>query len=158
MPDFISSIGKLRRATDETILSAAKSADSEMRRNGIVAVGDISNNACTLPVKRDSQMLYRTFVEVFGLDYSRAEEIFTAAKQVEKEYHGAEMPVSILPHALYSVSQALWEMLQQSYASSPPQVISIHHHECKDELDVFWEGKGELADTLRKKGLLTDRK
>ena len=158
LPDFISSIGKLRKTMDEKILSAAKAADSEMFKNGIVAVGDISNNACTLPVKRDSSIWYRTFVELFGLDDNRSEEIFTAAKQIEQEYRCAEMPVSIVPHASYSVSQALWEMLQQSYTSSSPQVISMHHHECSDELNVFWEGKGELANALRKNGLLTGAK
>ena len=147
LPGFISSIGKLRQAGDETVLAAAKAADSEMKRNGIVAVGDVSNTACTLPVKRDSPMWYRTFVEVFGWDNSRAEEIFTVAKQIEKEYHCAEMPVSIVPHAVYSVSQALWEKLYQSYTLSPPNVVSIHHQESSDELNVFWGGKGALADT-----------
>jgi len=134
LPKFVTSIGKLRQATDETILTAAKVADSEMWRNGIVAVGDISNNACTFPVKRDSPMRYRTFVEVFGLDNSRADEIFTAAKQVEQEYHRAGMPATVVPHANYSVSQALWELLYQSYTSSPPQVISIHHQESNEDL------------------------
>jgi len=145
LPDFISSIGKLRKATDETILSAAKAADSEMRKNGIVAVGDISNNAFTFSVKRDSPMWYRTFVEVFGLDDSRSEEIFSAAKQVEQKYRCAGMFASIVPHAFYSVSQALWKTLSEWYISNVPQVVSIHHHESNDELDIFWEGKGELA-------------
>jgi len=136
LPGFISSIRKMRQATDETILAAAKAADCEMRKNGIVAVGDISNNACTLPVKRDSPIQYHTFVEVFGLDDNRAEEIFTIAKQIEKEYRNAGMPVSIVPHANYSVSQTLWEMLLQSYTSSPPQVVSIHHQESSDEFTI----------------------
>jgi len=136
LPGFISSIRKLRQATDETILAAAKAADDEMKRNGIVAVGDISNNACTFPVKRDSPIRYHTFVEVFGLDDNLSEEIISTAEQIEQEYRNAGMPVSIVPHASYSVSQTLWEMLQQSYASSPPQVVSIHHQESSDEFSI----------------------
>ena len=148
LPEFISSIGKHRRASEETIIAAAKAADGEMRQNGTVAVGDISNNACTLSVKRDSPILYRTFVEVFGLDNSRSEEIFTAAKQVEQKYRRTGMPACIAPHAIYSVSGALWEALYQSYQSyqsSPPQVISVHHQESGEETDIYREGKGELS-------------
>ena len=158
LPGFISSIGKARKANIETILDAAKIADEEMTRYGIVAVGDISNNSDTLHIKRNSNILYRTFVEIFGLDDSRSEEIFTAAKQVEQEYRRAGMPASIVPHAIYSVSGALWEMLHQLYKSSPPQVVSMHHQESSEESDVFWEGKGELAGTFRKNGLLTNPK
>ena len=158
LPDFILSVGKVRRASDEIIMAAAKAADEKMTGNGVVAVGDISNNACTLPIKRNSAMWYRTFIEVFGLDDRRSEEIFTAAKQVEQEYRRAGMPVSIVPHAIYSVSQVLWKTLHQSYVLSPPQVISMHHQESSEEMDVFWEGKGELADMFRKNGLLTDPK
>ena len=153
LPDFISSIGKLRRASDEIIIAAAKAADGEMWRNGIVAVGDISNNACTFPVKRDSPIRYRTFVEVFGLDNSRSEEIFTAAKQVEQEYLRAGMSASIAPHAIYSVSGALWNVLYQSYQLSPPQVISMHYQESGEETDIYREGKGEVSqmtDCLQK--------
>jgi cytosine/adenosine deaminase-related metal-dependent hydrolase len=144
LQDFVLSIGKLRRTSDETILAAAKAADNSMWKNGTVAVGDISNNACTLSVKRESRMWYQTFVEVFGLDNSRSEEIFTAAKQVEQEYRRAGMPACIAPHAIYSVSGALWEALYQSYQSSPPQVISMHHQESGEETDIYREGKGEF--------------
>jgi cytosine/adenosine deaminase-related metal-dependent hydrolase len=149
LPEFISSIGKLRRASDETILAAAKAADGEMWRNGIVAVGDISNNACTLPIKRDSPIWYRTFVEVFGLDDSRSEEIFTAARQVEQEYRQAGIPASIVPHAMYSMSQALWNVLSEWYDTNVPHVISMHHHESSEELTGFSGDKGEPVTKTR---------
>ena len=143
---FISSIREQRVAPETTILAAAKAADSEMRRNGIVAVGDISNNAGTLPVKRDSPMRYRTFVEVFGLDDSRSEHIFTRAKHLKQEFQNEGLLASIVPHASYSVSKALWEMIHQSYMSSSPQVVSIHHRESNDESHVFWKNINVLTD------------
>lgn len=156
LPGFISSIGKLRSATDETIQAAAKAADGEMRKNGMVAVGDISNNSCTLPIKRDSLIWYRTFVEVFGLDNNHSEKLFASAQQIEQEYRNAGMPVSIVPHALYSVSRTLWKNLSDWYALDDPEVVSIHHHESSDELKVLWEGKGELVDKFRENGLFTE--
>jgi len=133
LPDFISSIGKLRKASHETIFDAAKFADEEMTENGIVAVGDISNNADTLNIKRDSHIRYHTFIEVFGLDDKRANEIFEAAQQTKQKYDNAKMSASLVPHAVYSLSQSLWENLYQLYKSSPPQVISMHHQESREE-------------------------
>jgi len=133
LPDFITSIGNLRKASDENILEAAKNADEEMTKNGIVAVGDISNNAGTLCIKRNSRIRYHTFVEVFGLDDHRANEIIAAAKQTKQKYDNAGLSASLAPHAVYSMSQELWEILHQSYQSSSPQVISIHHQEGDEE-------------------------
>ncbi|MDR1155314.1 MAG: amidohydrolase family protein [Bacteroidales bacterium] len=153
LPEFISSIGKLRCAGDETILAAAKAADGEMRRNGTVAAGDISNNVGTLAVKRKSRIWYHTFIEIFGLDSSRAQTILAGAQQVEREYRDAGMSASIVPHAIYSVSQALWQHLHQTYKASP-RVISMHHQENSEEMGPYPDGKGELADMFRKSGLL----
>lgn len=144
LPDFISSVGKLR---GETGLDAAKSADEEMARNGIVAVGDISNSANTFEIKRNSRIRYHTFIEVFGLDGNRSNEIFAAAQQIKHECDNA----SFAPHAIYSVSLALWEKL---YRSSSPNVISMHHQESSEEMNIFWEGRGELANMFRKNGFL----
>ena len=132
LSDFISSIRNLRKADSETILSAAKAADEEMKRNGIAAVGDISNGMDTLDVKRNSGIWYHTFVELFGLDGNRAREIFATAQLSKQEFCLAGLSASVVPHAIYSVSPALWEELYQSYSSMPPQVISIHHQESSD--------------------------
>jgi len=158
LPGFISSVGKIRRSDVENIMSAAKSADEEMTRNGIVAVGDISNSADTLNIKCNGRIRYHTFVELFGLDEHRSEEIFAIAEQLKQDYDNAGLPASIAPHAVYSVSRALWKKMYQSYQSSPPQVISIHHQESSEEMDILSDGKGKLAAALRKNGLLIDER
>jgi cytosine/adenosine deaminase-related metal-dependent hydrolase len=132
LPAFVSSIGSMRTANFETITTAAKEADEEMVRNGIVAVGDISNSDYTLEVKKNSVIRYHTFVELFGMDGSRAKEIITAGQRTKQLFNEAGLDASQAPHAIYSVSSELWEMLYQSYTSSPPQVISIHHQESND--------------------------
>ena len=155
LPSFISSVGKKRNADAESIAIAAKAADEEMGRNGIVAVGDISNTDNTLNIKRKSRIYYHTFVELFGLDDFRADQIFATGVELQQKYVNARLSASITPHAVYSVSPTLWDTLSQSYQSSPPQVISIHHQESGEETNIFPEGKGELAAALREKGLLT---
>ena len=133
---FITSIGNLRKASCETVFDAAISADEEMTGNGIVATGDISNNAGTFAIKSNSHIRYHTFVEVFGLDGNRAKEIFDAAQRAKQEYDNAGMSASLAPHAVYSVSQELWKILHQSYKLSPPKVISMHHQESRDEISI----------------------
>ena len=155
LPGFISSVGKIRRADVDTIAAAAKSADEEMTRNGIVAVGDISNSADTLNVKCNSRIRYHTFVELFGLDGHRSKEIFASSMHLKQEYDNAGLPASVVPHAIYSVSRELWEILYQSYQSSPPDIVSMHHQESSEETGIYLEGKGELANVFRKNGILT---
>ena len=136
LSDFVLSVVRMRGSNPETILDAAKKADEEMTKNGIVAAGDISNSADTLGIKRNSRIRHHTFVEMFGLDVCRSKEIFAAAEQIKQEYVHAGLPASLAPHAVYSVSPALWEMLHQSYSSSPPQVVSIHHRESGEEKEL----------------------
>ena len=149
LKEFVTSIGNLRKSSRETIFDAAKSADEEMTKNGIVAVGDISNNADTFSIKRNSSIHYHTFVELFGLDGNRAKEIFDAAQQTKQEYDNAGMSASLAPHAVYSVSHELWDVLYQSYQSSPPQVISMHHQESRDEANQKAKCKNCLQKASR---------
>jgi len=102
-------------------------------KNGIVAVGDISNNTETIGVKSKSKIRYHTFVELFGLDSDRSKEILAAAQLAKNEYYNAGLSASLAPHAVYSLSEALWEALYQSYKSSPPHIVSMHHQESENE-------------------------
>ncbi len=52
--DFVFSVVTKRNTTEELIQQAIKDAENEMINNGIVAVGDICNNADTLLQKEDS--------------------------------------------------------------------------------------------------------
>ncbi len=155
LPDFLSSVGRIRPADDATVRSAAKAADEEMRRNGIVAVGDISNRADTIPIKQESKLRYRTFIEVFGLDARRAESAFSDAQNLERLYRDADLPASVVPHAMYSMSSPLLGLLDNYYATHPA-IASIHWQESKEETGLYLEGKGALAEAFRRGGLLPD--
>ena len=69
LPDFIFKVSKKRKATQEKIQSSIIKADADMRANGIVAVGDISNTADTFLVKQKSTIKYHTFIELFDIVY-----------------------------------------------------------------------------------------
>ena len=151
LQQFVSSVGKMRKAGAETILDAAKIADGEMIKNGIVATGDISNSAETLDIKRNSRIRYHTFIEMFGLDGNRAKEIYDAAKNVKRGYDNAKMPSSLVPHAAYSLSPELWELLHQSHVQCPPQIISIHHQESSIDDENAISGKNQKSKIVNQK-------
>jgi len=62
---FITNVVQKREAAEEVIQAAIKTADEEMRKNGIVAVGDISNQPDTFAQKKRSEIRYYNFIEMF---------------------------------------------------------------------------------------------
>jgi aminodeoxyfutalosine deaminase len=121
-------------------------AEEEMLRNGIVAVGDISNFPDTLDVKKAGRLYYHTFVEVYGLDPYESGSIIAAAQELSDRF--ASFPdgsSSIVPHAPYSVSPALFEKIKQAcYAEATP--VSIHMQESSAEMEFIYNGTGGIAD------------
>ena len=104
---FIAAVRSRREATQEVIVSAAEQADRVMYDSGVVACGDISNNAITFDIKRDSNIRYLTFTEVFGSDPLVAGARMSDALAVADKAGEAGLPCQITPHAVYSVSDPL---------------------------------------------------
>ena len=152
LPGFLSSIGRIRPSEERSIIQSAKDADQEMLRNGIVAVGDISNQADTIPVKINSNIHYHTFIEVFGLDDTKADIIFNKARDTEKLFAGNNLRASIVPHAMYSVSETLFSLLKQYYETGS-YISSIHHQESDEEITLYPKGLGALAGSFANNGL-----
>ncbi len=150
LPEFVSQIPVRRNECFLDAVEAIKAGDKEMLEAGIVAVGDISNTADTVTVKKASGIKYHSFVEIFGLDKSQATTLLANGLKVVGDYETAELSASLVPHAPYSLSPALLEGI---YAKSKNQLMSIHHQETPSENELFLEGKGDLADLFGGKGL-----
>lgn len=148
LADFIFQVTGHRNHSQESICSAMKEGEDEMLRNGIVAVGDISNTGDSFAIKADRNLFYHTFIEVFGLKPANAADIIANAKNLsgllQEKY---ALPSSIVPHAPYSVSQVLLKKIASLENNVP---LSIHNQETADEKDLFWNGKGTLYETLSK--------
>ena len=65
LASFITAVREQRAAQPGEAEKAAARADAEMRDEGIVACGDISNTDASFTVKHDSLIDYVTFIEVF---------------------------------------------------------------------------------------------
>lgn len=144
---FVKDIISLRENfSDKERLDAISLAEQEMIKNGIVAVGDISNGSSTFEHKEKSQLNYHTFIEVFGSNPKIAEAAFKHAESVYNSYFDKER-ASITPHATYSVSDNLVKLINV-HAVANNSLISIHNQETASENAFFKEGNGAMFDFL----------
>lgn len=147
---FVSRVMTQRFSPEELILEAIDNAESAMLRNGIVAVGDICNTTNTLAQKKKGRLYYHNFIEVSGSNPAVASQRFSAALEVFRQF-GSEysIPVSsnsLVPHAPYSVSDPLWELLQTFPGN---HLLTIHNQETPAENELFLAGTGEFLDLYR---------
>jgi cytosine/adenosine deaminase-related metal-dependent hydrolase len=148
--DFIKQLQARRTANEAEIQAAALQADRDMYDNGIVAVGDISNNALTVGIKDKSNIYYHTFVEVFSFIPDRASEVFASALTLAEQFK--PQPTSVTPHAPYSVSKELFRLIK-SYSDKNENLLSIHNQECDDENKFYRYKLGSFLDLYKHFGI-----
>jgi cytosine/adenosine deaminase-related metal-dependent hydrolase len=146
MAGFVTAIRKSRTSGMETVLRAIGEADRIMYKEGISGAGDISNNGDTLPAKQNSKIHYHTFIEIFGLDKQETAQRFEEALRLAASFRNAGQALSLTPHAPYSVSEDLWELLSREKGLTGR--ISIHHDESRQERELLEKGTGMLAEVF----------
>ena len=149
---FISQISKVRISDEKTILKAIKNADWEMQKNGIVAVGDISNTNYSIATKKNSKINYHTFVELFSLNPEKAKAVFESGKKLEIELKSNSLRASIVPHTPYSVSKKLFRSIMDE-AEKKTNTLCIHNQECASENELFISKSGNIFDSLSNMGV-----
>ena len=84
MTGFIKELVSKRFTFSEALIQQSIiDAEVEMIKNGIVAVGDISNNNSTFNQKSKGNLLYHTFIEIFSMDDAKAEDTFNKGKELQ---------------------------------------------------------------------------
>ena len=134
LQEFVKQIVSLRQVDPEAIQAAIVSAEAEMMANGIVAVGDISNTLDTLKQKAKHNLAYYSFVELYDLDPTRAADKILAGLEIQKQFQENCVRASLVPHAPYSVTNDLWNLLSAHFGI---HTISLHNQETPDENDFF---------------------
>ncbi len=146
-------LGVMKHRDDVSIeiqQEAMRQADQEMQRQGIVAVGDISNSSSSIQVKQNSTLHYHTFVELIALNPERANLVFGSGKELLAEFHKAKLSASLVAHAPYSVSLELIKKITDNCHDSD-QPTSIHNQESNEENNFFKFKSGDylrLYDTI----------
>ncbi len=145
--DFLIQIPLLRNKFSEAekIAAAAKAIQQSMD-NGIVAVGDIANTADTLAFRNQENFHFHTFVECLGFAPEHAAARYQFSQKIVEQFatqfsKTKILKQSIVPHAPYSVSDALFRMID---TQDDTMCISIHNEECAAENEYFFEKNGAM--------------
>lgn len=140
--DFVFKVVTERHFSNEEIFQAIIKAEDEMLQGGIVAVGDICNNILTIPQKNKRRLAYYNFVEASGWLESFAQSRFERSYNFYEDFQKISRDhSSIVPHAPYSVSNKLWELLQPGFTG---KTITIHNQETAFEDELFLQASGDF--------------
>jgi aminodeoxyfutalosine deaminase len=148
--DFVFKVINERHFEETEILAAIESAEKEMLQNGIVAVGDICNNTLTILQKSKGRLRYHNFIEASGFPPIVGGERFKRAVDFYNEYAGKFTANSIVPHAPYSVSPGMFEMINNFPNNN---LITIHNQETAAENEFFVKGSGDFVRLYAQMGI-----
>jgi aminodeoxyfutalosine deaminase len=138
--DFVMAVQKFRDADIQVVESAMLEAEHEMIKNGIVAVGDISNSANSFGIKTKNNIHYHTFIEALSFSPSRAELVLNNVLDLKKQANHLNLKSTVSPHAPYSVSRELFKLL----AGQNEEVYTLHHLESLAEIQFLKEKTGDF--------------
>ena len=154
--NFVLSVVAERNQPEEQRQEAIRSAENSMLDSGIVAVGDICNNGDTRNVKHAKRLVYYNFIEALGWNPRQAAERFEVFVQLA-ELFSREGPdqnhVSISPHAPYSVSEELWNLMKPGFRN---KTITVHNQESAAENEFFHDRSGDLIRMYERMKIPTD--
>ena len=154
--DFVFKVVNERHFPEEEIRDAIANAEDEMLLNGIVAVGDICNNTLTLEQKKLGRLSYYNFIEVSGWltevaeqRFEKSHTVYTAFSQLQNSSHNHSYKNQncLVPHAPYSVSDKLWQLMSPYFENN---TVTIHNQETAFEDDLFINGSGDFTRMYHK--------
>jgi cytosine/adenosine deaminase-related metal-dependent hydrolase len=155
--NFVLTVVSERGKPQDLIQSAIHEAETEMLSGGIVAVGDICNSGDSLNVKSKNRVNYYNFIELLGWLPSQANNRFNEGKKLETlflERLGDPGHLSLNPHAPYSVSSELWDLMAPEFSG---KTITIHNQESEDENTLFKTGGGGFTDLYARLKIKNDK-
>jgi aminodeoxyfutalosine deaminase len=144
---FLKNVIDFRNHYENKVIEEARKADSELWKNGVVAVGDVSNSNITFKLKLDSKIVYHTFIEALGFSPQRAEKAFGLVMNYFGETQALGLSSSVVPHAPYSVSNELFKKISE-FAVRQSSILTMHNQECSGEDDLYLFGTGDIARHL----------
>ena len=139
---FISQIKSLRETTPrEERIRAAEIQMENLYRQGVSAVADISNSEETFGIKTRSPLYSRTFIELFGSEPDKAEELLRQGVQKAGRATAQGLDTSLAPHACYSMSVLLLEATVREGLKSG--FLSCHNQESPEEEELSGRNTGK---------------
>jgi aminodeoxyfutalosine deaminase len=140
----------------ETQQQSISDADKEMQKEGIVYVGDISNDTRSFFQKQKSNLGYHTFVELFDLGPGGTQQSVETGKETyqsipQNELSGGSMTI----HAPYTCTDDLIRFAD-SFSAENGRILSIHLQEHRDEDTMFIHKSGAWMNLFTEWGIDMD--
>jgi cytosine/adenosine deaminase-related metal-dependent hydrolase len=155
MPKWAAALMALRRTVSHEPPAPIGDAIREARAAGTALVGDVTNTFATYDWIADSDLSAVFFRELLGFSVAEPEAVVeAAAEQIASLMPMAWLRASIVPHAPYSVSPALFEAIARRSAGQP---LSLHLGESRAEVEFLRDGTGEWRALLETLGVWNDR-
>ncbi len=129
---FIKQMQKVDRSYNVEKLEKIVNADNVMYKEGVSVCADIANNSITSRIKKESQIFYYTFVELFSPANNDETLTYENGLNILKSFKNT----SITPHAVYSVSNSLLQMIVANISSN--DILSVHFKESKQEKVLYY--------------------
>ena len=138
---------------EDAVVTSVDRAIAEIRASGTGVVGDISNTLVSVNRLRHSTLEGVVFHEVLRLAADAADDVLESALRLQ-DTHGVtgRFPVSLAPHAPYSVSPQLFQGLRAAQARTPFLPSSVHLAESPEEVELLETGEGPWRQLLEQLG------
>lgn len=154
MAGFIDQINALRDwASDDVKTELVRKWMDKLWKDGVSAVADISNDASSFPVKKESPVYTRTFLEVFGTEPEDCEGVMTSVMELQAVADEYGIDAAPTPHSCYTMSPEL--LSASSAAGLESGFLSYHSQESQEEEDLLISGTGAMAENRRRAGMST---
>jgi cytosine/adenosine deaminase-related metal-dependent hydrolase len=157
MHEWITTIVRTRRAGApggrDTEVAAAERAIASMTATGTVLAGDISNTLITPPLLAAAGLSGVVFHELLGFNATDPTTLVREAWGRVEQARAAGVSSSVVAHAPYSVSPALFAAIAARAGSVP---LSVHLAESPEEVEFLRSGRGPIRTMLEALGVWTD--
>lgn len=146
IPFLQSVVFKRNGFSEEEKTQARHTAFNAMLADGVVAVGDIANTNDTLDLRATNKMYFHSCVEAMSFN-PQPQRQFDYAVNTYINFQSANdgHAQSIVPHAPYSVSPQLFELIN---SFDKQALISIHNQETAAEDEYYRTKQGDVTNLL----------
>jgi aminodeoxyfutalosine deaminase len=154
MPAWAGRLIALRRTVSSEPPGPICDAVRDVRAAGTSLVGDVTNTLAVYDVLADSNLSAAIFRELLGFNAADPDGVVAAAQaQIDELVRFAWLRPSVVPHAPYSVSPALFAAIARAAGDKP---VSIHLGESREEIEFLREGTGAWRELLVELGAWND--
>ncbi len=154
MPAWAARLMSLRRTVSSEPAAPIADAVRDVRAAGTALVGDVTNTLAAYDVLADSALGGAIFRELLGFNVPHPDQAVAAARmQLDALLPLGWLRPSIVPHAPYSVSPALFEAIARAAGDLP---ISVHLGESREEIQFLQDGTGAWRELLGELGVWND--